>query len=308
MDWRTPALSDLETLQKCALNNNFFANNYGAVNSILYEKKFHSLIAFDGEWIFEKFFEGEKTCFSFPHNLLGKSDGAKEALEILAGDARSKNERLIFENITAEEKDILQEFWPSVKITPTPESGDYIYRTENLSSLAGKKLSRKRNHIQQFDSKYPDFSFELLRPENLSFVREVEEKWLEENSDFAKTNGTLSDLEIEREIIFYALDTLESFSQSCGMSGGILFASGNPVAFCIASILSERVTDVHFEKSLYSFGRDGAYAKINNEFSKTVRTEFLNREEDLGIEGLRKAKLSYYPEKVLEKFLVETED
>ena len=63
--------------------------------------------------------------------------------------------------------------------------------------------------------------------------------------------------------------------------------------------------DVHFEKCLAGFDRDGGYTVINKEFSKRAKTEFLNREEDLGIEGLRKAKFSYYPEEVLEKYRVE---
>lgn len=81
MDWRTPTLADAAILQECALNNNFFANNYGAVNSILYEKKFHSQISIEGEWIYEKFFEDEKAYFSFPHNINGKLDDAKKAVE-----------------------------------------------------------------------------------------------------------------------------------------------------------------------------------------------------------------------------------
>ena len=114
----------------------------------------------------------------------------------------------------------------------------------------------------------------------------------------------LSDFAEEKEMIFFALDNLETFSKTCGMTGGILFVGGRPAAFCIASLLSTVVTDIHFEKCLSAFAR-GGYAVINNEFSKTVRTEFINREEDLGIEGLRKAKLSYFPERVLEKFSAE---
>ena len=83
-----------------------------------------------------------------------------------------------------------------------------------------------------------------------------------------------------------------------------MYVAGVPAAFCVASLLSAGVTDVHFEKCLSAYGRDGGYAVINNQFAKIAATEFLNREEDLGIEGLRKAKLSYYPERVLEKFSV----
>lgn len=305
MDWKTPTLADAEILQECALNNNFFANNYGAVNSILYEKKFHSQIAIEGEWIYEKFFEDEDAYFSFPHNIHGKLDDAKKAVEALRAELCPHCKILAFENILASEKDILLELYPDAKVTATPESGDYIYLTEKLSTLAGKKLSRKRNHIHQFEKKYLDFSYEELTLQNLSLVKKIEEKWLDENRDFASASGILADLEAEKKIIFFALDNFEVFSKSCGMTGGILFVSGKPVAFCMASILSQKVMDVHFEKCLSGFDRDGGYTVINNEFSKTVGTEFLNREEDLGLEGLRKAKLSYFPEQVLEKFTVE---
>ncbi len=307
MNWRKPDLKDLETLQECALNNNFFANNYSAVNSLLYEKKFHSLIAIDGDWIFEKYFADGKQYFSFPHNLSGNYDDLKSALEIFEKDAASSGQKFIFQNITLEEKDALVNIYPSAKIIATPESGDYIYSREKLSSLAGKKLSKKRNHINQFKNKHPDYFFEPLSEKNIYAAKLIEEKWLEENKSFALEDGSLSDLESEKEIIFYALDNFETFSKNCRMTGGVLFVQKEPVAFCIASLLGQSVTDVHFEKCLYDFGRDGGYAVINNEFSKTAQTEFINREEDLGIEGLRKAKLSYYPEQILEKFLVEVD-
>ena len=305
LNWRKTSLSDLESLQKCAFNNDFFANNYGAVNSVLYEKKFNSQIAIESGWIFEKYFEDEKTYFSFPHKLESDAGKIEAAIKMLCENEVQEADKLIFENITAEEKDILLEIFPDAKIKANTESGDYIYRTKDLSGLEGKKYSRKRNHIHQFQNKYSDFKFELLNKDNLDSARKVEEKWLEENRDFAMNDGTLSDLQIEKEIINFALDNFEAFSQSCEMSGGILFVSGEPIAFCISSLLSKSVTDIHFEKCLYSFGRDGGYAIINNEFAKSAHTDFLNREEDLGIEGLRKAKLSYYPERVLEKFAVE---
>ncbi|MBQ5470712.1 MAG: DUF2156 domain-containing protein [Treponema sp.] len=305
MEWRTTTIAEAAILQECAVNNGFFANNYSAVNSILYEKKFRSQIAIEGEWIYEKYFVGENVCFSFPHNIKGETEDVKKALEDLMQEVSSSLKTVTFENITSDEKNILLELYPSTKVFAIPESGDYIYRKEKLVFLAGKKLSRKRNHIHQFEKKYPDFSYEPLSLQNLSYVREIEEKWLKENEEAALETGTFSDLVAEKEIISYALDNFEAFLKSSGMTGGILFVSGKPVAFCIASILSRNVTDVHFEKCLSGFDRDGGYTVINNEFSKTVRTEYLNREEDLGIQGLRKAKLSYYPETVLEKFRVE---
>ncbi len=322
MNWHIPSISDLEDLQACALNNSFFANNYGAVNSILYARKFQSQIAVEDGWIFEKSVENGMVCFSFPHaiNRCQQADGSgaggiQAALARLAKDAvRSDRQSdlhtdrtLVFTNVTADEKDLLISLYPEAKPVPTPESGDYIYRTEDLAGLAGKKYSRKRNHIHQFQKNHPDYTFEPLRAENLSAIRTIEESWLHETVDEAAAVDSLAALELERDIIISALEHFDRFAASCGMSGGILFVSGTPVAFCIASLLSRRVTDVHFEKCLSAWGRDGGYAVINNEFAKRAETEYLNREEDLGIEGLRKAKRSYYPECVLEKYRVAIE-
>ena len=309
MNWQPTSIDKIEILQKCALSNNFVANNYSALNSILYEKKFNSEIVIEGDWIFERFYEDGKVRYSFPHNVNGTLQGddtpVTNVITNFVNANSTQGEKLIFENITAEEKDTLVQLYPMAIVTPTPESGDYIYKTENLANLAGKKYSRKRNHIHQFQNKYAEYNFEPLSKNNFDAVRTIEENWLKENTENALAMGTLSDLEIEKKIIFFALENYDTFSKQCGMTGGVLYISGTPAAFCIASLLSQKVTDVHFEKCLSAFGRDGGYAIINNEFAKTVQSEFINREEDLGIEGLRKAKLSYYPEYVLEKFTVQ---
>ena len=174
-----------------------------------------------------------------------------------------------------------------------------------MAGLAGKKYGKKRNHIKQFKTKRPGHRFEPLTSANLQDARLVEEKWLEEVLAAASAGANSAagdDLKIEKEIIFSALENFERFEKVCGMTGGLLYVDDKPAAFCVASRLSAAVTDVHFEKCLFEYARDGGYAVINNEFSKSVKTEFINREEDLGIEGLRKAKLSYYPEEILEKF------
>lgn len=307
MDWHILSLSELEILQKSAVNNGFFANNYGAVNSFLYEEKFHSQIDFKDGWVLERYENDGKFCFSFPHNIEGDSSKVADMIAVLSEEAKSLNSPLIFHNVTLEEKEILCVLFPELKFTPTPESGDYIYRTENLANLVGKKYSRKRNHIHQFENKYSDFSFEPLSLKNLDAAREIEENWFSENANLTNDSletdeKILSDLQFEKKIIFSVLEKFDFFSKTCGATGGILFVDGKPAAFCFASLLSQKVTDIHFEKCLSPYARDGGYAVINKEFAKTVQTEFINREEDLGIEGLRKAKLSYYPEMVLEKF------
>ena len=300
MDWHKTSLEDLDILQKSALNNGFFANNYSAVNSVLYTQKYNSLVAIQDGWIYEKYFDDEKLCYSFPHNINGDKQNTAAAIETLLKEASTTDKTCVFRNITADEKDFLSAHFKTLSIDEAPELSDYIYLTENLSNLTGKKYNRKRNHIKQFCKKYDNFSFSLLKRENIEAALEIEEKWLSEN-----TIGTQNeDLLKERQIIHNALEHFEYFTQHAGMTGGILFIDGEPAAFCLASILSPSVTDIHFEKCLSSFARDGGYAIINNEFAKTVSTKYINREEDLGIEGLRKSKLSYYPEIILAKFNV----
>ena len=298
INWRISTLNDLELLQNCAIVNNIIGNNYSAVNSVLYQKKYQAQISFDDGFFYEKLSFGGNDYFTFPHKLNSEAS-LSIAIKKLTEEAEKNNNHLVFDNITTEEKDVLLEFFPDAKVQDTPSFSDYIYLTSNLAQLPGKKYSKKRNHINQFKTKHPNYTFELIKPENLMDARKIEDMWLAEASE------KLSDLEAEKEIIYKALENFELFSKVCGMTGGLLYVEEKPVAFCIASLLSQNITDVHFEKCLSTYARDGGYAIINNEFSKTVQTEYINREEDLGIEGLRKAKLSYYPEKVLEKFRVE---
>ena len=327
MNWHTASLEDLDFIQQCAFSNNLTANNYSAVNSILYAKKYDSRIAIEGDWLFEKYSEDGKTFFSFPHNVSGGKSDVKSALDTLASEAARLGLGFVIRNMTEDEKRLVLQYFSSAEIQEERGLSDYIYLAEKLASLSGKKLSRKRNHIHQFSRKYADFRYEPLSCANIEAAWIVESRCLAENgagdsnaAGMASENGADSatvnvrdfvvggvdsidkDLLIEQEIINSALDNFGFFARNAGMSGGVLFVGNEPVAFCIASTLSPLVTDVHFEKCVSPFAADGGYAVINNEFAKTVSTQYINREEDLGLEGLRKAKLSYYPEIVLGKF------
>ena len=311
MDWHTAKIEELLLLQKTAINNNYLANNYSAVNTILYAQKYKASIAIKDGWFFEKYCDDEKCIYGFPQNLEGDKSNIKAAIEGLL-KSEGNSQTCIFKNITAAEKDILCSLFDVVKINQTPDYSDYIYLTENLSNLPGAKYSKKRNHLNQFKKKHTDFKLELLDEHNINAAYEIEEKWLLENTQEnqgdttsdtqTNRNSDSQDLHQEQVIIKNALDNFAYFSKHADMKGGILFVENQPVAFCLSSLLSSNITDIHFEKCLSPFAKDGGYAVINNEYAKTISTQYINREEDLGIEGLRKAKRSYYPETILEKF------
>ena len=121
MDWKTPAQTDLDTLQKCAATNGFFANVYGAANCVLYAKKFGAQIALEGGWLFLRLYEDQKPRFFFPHKIDGGLDGAEEALKLLEreargfleADSRFEKEPFVLKNITAAEKEIAARVFPS---------------------------------------------------------------------------------------------------------------------------------------------------------------------------------------------------
>ena len=98
------------------------------------------------------------------------------------------------------------------------------------------------------------------------------------------------------------VEAVEYYSEF-GLRGGILYADGKPVAMTIASPINKDICDVHFEKAVGKYAADGAYAVINRVLAISLSEyTYFNREEDINIEGLRKAKMSYHPWKVLEKY------
>ncbi len=173
------------------------------------------------------------------------------------------------------------------------DRADYLYLTEKLQTLSGKKLQSKRNHINKFKNTI-NYRFEEIEKENKPMVLEILTKWQEEKG---VEKNTVSD---EEPFITRALDNMEEL----GVKGGVLYVDEKPIAFTIASPINDNTYDIHIEKSYINI--DGAFQMINYLFANTLPEEYIyiNREEDLGIEGLRKAKQSYYPVEILRKYQI----
>lgn len=167
---------------------------------------------------------------------------------------------------------------------------DYIYLREQLCTLSGKKLQSKRNHINKFERNYPDWKFELITPQNAMECMEIEKNWI---GDKGHDQGRENELRMIGRILRH-IDEL-------GVTGGAIRVNGEIVAFSIGSPINHDTFGVHIEKG--SLDYEGAFAMINREFARNIPENYLyiNREEDLGLEGLRKSKLSYQPEILLPK-------
>ena len=180
---------------------------------------------------------------------------------------------------------------------PLRDSADYIYDREALMTLRGKKLAAKRNHIHYFEQ---NFSWET-KPLNQETMAEA----LAFNDWWCQQNDCIQDLSLARETcaVRKALTHFEELSYT----GLVLYADGKVCAFTYGEPLGETGFCVHAEKA--DGGLRGAYPMINREFVKTLPRNVLwiNREDDAGDEGLRKAKLSYHPAELLMKYIAEVQ-
>lgn len=222
--------------------------------------------------------------FGFP-----KGNNWKKALFTI----KNKYEFPSFYGLTLKEKELLENEFPGeYNFFPSRNSFDYIYRVSDLATLNGKKYHSKRNHISYFQKNY-NWSYEEINQSNIKECIEMNEKWFILNVD-KNPDG----IEAERNVLKLIFDNFNKFQ----FKGGLLRVDGEVVAFTFGEELNKTTFVTHFEKA-YSSIR-GAYPMINMLFAKNTLTkyEFVNREDDVGSEGLRKAKLSYYPEILLEKF------
>ncbi len=213
------------------------------------------------------------------------------ALEALRQDAREHGRPLKLWGMTQQECEQLEQVMPGFfQFSSTPNDSDYLYASQDLATLAGRKYHSKRNHIARFRRQY-SYTYEKVTPENLADCEEVARQW-------CQAHGCGGELKDENCAI---VRTLRHY-QELGFCGGLIRIEGKPVAFTAGEEINPTVFDIHFEKALD--GYDGLYTLINQEFAAHELTgyQWINREEDMGIEGLRKAKNSYYPALVLEKF------
>ena len=176
----------------------------------------------------------------------------------------------------------------SFSVEPVRDQYDYIYRRTDLTTLHGKHLNAKRNHIHRFRAEHPDFEYRPLRPEFFDECRRLTEIW-QEDKDASDT------IDVEKQV----METIFSNWDALGMIGGCIFVDGRMVAFTYGSVVTTDTFDVCVEKADRHV--EGAFAIINQQFAEHLPEQYiyLNREEDMGIPGLRQAKLSYHPEILL---------
>ncbi|HWR22084.1 MAG TPA: phosphatidylglycerol lysyltransferase domain-containing protein [Feifaniaceae bacterium] len=187
--------------------------------------------------------------------------------------------------------DLFQEHAPLFSLIQDRDTFDYIYSAEDLITLKGRKYHAKRNHINQFTSQY-SFTYETLTPDRTQECMELYMSWLQEKD--VNEPGILG----EMKAISFLLPNMDALH----VKGGCIYVAGKLVAFSMGEQVRDGLAVIHIEKADASYM--GLYAVINQQFAEHAWSDmaYLNREEDMGIPGMRKAKLSYQPVKLIEKY------
>ena len=245
-------------------------------------------------------------CVAFFSHFFGKSvygypigSGDKKAvIEEILQDAKDRGLPIRITGITNADKEELENLFPNTfSFRIAREDWDYVYHIDALADLRGKSMQKKRNHFNRFQASHPDYKVLPLDCKTAGLAKHMVNDWYQARMK-ADPEG---DYMLENLALAKAFRDFDAI----GMDGIVLMENDRALAVTTGSRLNENTFDIHFEKAREEV--DGAYNAVNAEFARYLRLKypeisFLNREDDVGLEGLRKAKLSYHPDHMVEKF------
>ena len=233
-----------------------------------------------------------KSVYPYPRG----SGDLQPVLDAIIQDARDRGLPCRISSMSAQECDVLEYLYPGKFHFHTDrDSYDYVYNIEDLAQLKGKRYQSKRNFANRFWANHPACRVLPLDENTLPAAQQLLEQW------YLSRVTAPGDFHLEQVAIQRGFDKMEAL----GLEGIVLIENGKALAMTMGSFLCDTTFDIHFEKA--ADGVDGAYAAINQSFAKYLMDKYpqlswLNREDDMGIEGLRKAKLSYHPDHLVEKY------
>ena len=259
-------------------------------NLIGWQFLFNTQIAeVDGQLVFRLHFFGDLAYIVPVFDL--------DVIKALMEDSASMGQPFLMSGVTRQVAEALVEAMPGVfDIDENRDFSDYVYFREKLENLSGKKLQSKRNHINKFLSLYPQYEYKPLTKDMIPACLQLEKQWKAGQDDEDQADSQNMELRAMTRV-FHRWDQL-------GMMGGTIWIDGELVAFTYGCPINHDTFDVCVEKANVAY--EGAYTIINREFVRHLpeQYKYINREEDMGEEGLRKAKLSYRPDILQEKLLV----
>ncbi len=291
MKFKSIELQDRQWMEPLLRESGFQGNEYAFGNLFIWKDLYRQQVAMEQGMLCVR----SRNPWTGEYKYLypaGAGD-LEAAIHAMSLDAASLGEAFVLRGFGVKEAGLLEQLFPKrFQIESVREEWDYLYKVEDLIMLSGKKYHKKRNHIAKFE-KGPEWSLEPLGPDNIKECRRMCEIWYGEHQVGGNTAALM-----DRGVVDNAL----TYFDKLGFTGGVLYQGGQVVAFTIGEPLNQDTYAVHIEKAFADV--QGAYPMINREYLKNVAAgyTYVNREEDDGVEGLRKSKESYYPV-MLEKFV-----
>ena len=288
LNFKKIGLEDMETYKRFSALSGEISCEDTFANLFVWQNAYKNMMALKDENLFIKSGYGQNECFRLP---IGK-DPLKGFYEILE---YTNSELPYFWTPDGDTfRSLPESFKERYIIEEDSNSFDYIYKQSDLALLPGKKYHSKRNHISAFSRSF-NWEYKNISDVDKAKIFECAEKWYEENAE--RLDKYMLD---EKDGIKFMLKHL----QVLNLKGGCILVGGEVVAFTLGSEINRQVFDIHIEKALGEYS--GAYSVINREFAARELSsyEYINREDDMGLPGLRKAKLSYKPEIILKKYLL----
>lgn len=301
LEFQEIKIEDRDWAKRLLEKSDFRCCEYSFGNNYVWQHIYNITICHYKDFYLVKSGIGKKTRFFFPS---GEGD-IKDAISHLKEYADSLGIKLKLIVVPQKSLEMLKEFYgDEIEISSNRDDFDYVYNYSDLSELKGKKYHGKRNHINRFLEN--DWSFEPLNQENIPDCLEMNKKWCIENGC---SLDELSDIDITPEMKSKADEycvvnaSFKHFNE-LGYIGGVLRVGGKVQGFTFGEPINSDTFVVHVEKALTEY--QGAYTMINQQFVQSLgdKYKYINREEDTGAENLRKAKLSYYPAFLEEKYTV----
>ncbi len=290
LDFTPITLDDRQRMSTLLQKGHRGALEYNFTSNFMWRKIVHLQKAEINDFLVVRSGENEDdVSYIFPS---GEGD-VKPIIDALISHHKEKGTALSFNTVLSKDKETLEALYPGqFEYTELRDAFDYVYLAESLRTLKGKKLAAKRNHINRFIENNPGWVYEDITLENLAQVKEMSREW-------CRIAGCQDNEELFEESC--AVEQAFKHYEALGLEGGLIRVEGRIVAFAMGEPLSDDTYVVHIEKAFYDI--QGAYQIINREFARarTEGFEYINREDDTGDEGLRKAKLSYNPAFLVEK-------
>ena len=290
LDFKKAEIEDLKLIKSFYMPLKDYSCENTTTNIIVWQNHFGFEFCVFEDMLFTKVKYGKNVVFGIP-----TAKDMKKAVTLLREYCSENKLPLIFTAAEGMRLDMFKAvFENEFSFTENLDLFEYIYSSEKLATLSGKKYHSKRNHISSFMKKY-NWSYHTLTSEHLDEVLAMIELWYDQNVEKSDRFMKMEQEGVKRILENFALIDIK---------GGFLRVDGKVVAVTFGSEVNSDVFDVSFEKALS--GYDGAYTMINNRFvlSELSSYTYVNREDDMGLEGLRKAKLSYKPEILLKKYLI----